>query len=184
MGRCGTTDGKIRSSFPAEQAVSMKTESLFFGHAVSLGVLMASVYDGCRIFRRVIPHNAFWTALEDLLFWIFCGAKVFELMYRMSNGTLRWFAVLGGLGGILLYHRLVSPWMVKGLSAWLLKTKHVLIRWTRRIFQPFRKAAGKVKQAGKSAAGRYRGWRKQVSASAKKRLTSLCKVLKMIMTRK
>lgn len=162
----------------------MRTESLFFGYAVSLGVLIGLVYDGFRIWRRVILHSTFWVAVEDLLFWIFCGSRVFELMYRMSNGTLRWFAIFGGAGGILLYHKLVSPWLVRILSAWLLKSKRWIGKWMRWAFSPMIKGCLAVANAGKKVAERHRRRKKQIAAFAKKRLTSLGKVLKMIMTRK
>lgn len=102
-----------------EQALSvgqMANENEFLLHALMMGIFVTFVYDILRIFRRVIPHRDFFVSLEDLCFWTYCGGEVFLLMYHESNGTLRWFAVLGALVGMLLYRKLVSFWFVKYVS--------------------------------------------------------------------
>lgn len=94
----------------------MANENTFLLHALLMGIFITFVYDGLRILRRVIPHNSFFVSLEDLGFWIYCGAEVFLLMYHESNGTLRWFAVMGALAGMLFYKKLISPFFVKYVS--------------------------------------------------------------------
>ena len=72
-------------------------------HAFLMGVFITFVYDILRIFRRVIPHAGFFVSLEDIVFWIYCGTEVFLLMYHEGDGSLRWFAIVGALAGMLLY---------------------------------------------------------------------------------
>ena len=94
----------------------MASENEFLLHAFLLGIFVTFLYDLLRIFRRIVPHNLFLVSAEDLGFWIYCGAKVFLLMYHESNGTLRWFAVFGALLGMALYRKLCSPFLVKYVS--------------------------------------------------------------------
>ena len=99
----------------------MVEEKVFLLHAFLLGVRVCFIYDWLRILRRAIPHGDGTVALEDILFWIYCGAEVFLLMQRESDGSMRWFAMLGAFAGMLLYRRIISPWFVKYLSRALRK---------------------------------------------------------------
>lgn len=91
-------------------------QNTFLLHAFLMGIYITLVYDGLRILRRVISHRAWVVSLEDLIFWIFCAAQVFGLLYREGNGSLRWFAVLGAGAGMFLYRKTLSPLLVKYLS--------------------------------------------------------------------
>ena len=88
-------------------------ENVFLLHSFLLGVGITFLYDILRILRRVFAHSTSMVSLEDLAFWIYCAGKVFLLMFHESNGNLRWFAVLGALAGMYLYHRTISPFFVK-----------------------------------------------------------------------
>ena len=101
----------------------MVEEKVFLLHAFLLGVRVCFIYDWLRIY---------------------CGAEVFLLMQRESDGSMRWFAMLGAFAGMLLYRRLVSPWFVKYLSralrkiiGWILRPlrflKRVLFRLVKRV---------------------------------------------------
>lgn len=130
-------------------------ENIFLLHAFLLGVEITFLYDILRILRRVFVHGTGMVSLEDIAFWIYCAGKVFLLMYRESNGNLRWFAVLGAVFGMYLYHRTCSPILVKYVSGFL-----------NMLFNPIRRAL-------------------RISGSrVKKKLTRLYKVLKMIIKRR
>ena len=120
----------------------MASENEFLLHAFLLGVFVTLLYDLLRILRRIVPHNLFFVSVEDLGFWVYCGAEVFLLMYRESNGTLRWFAVFGALLGMALYRKLCSPFLVKYVSMILGK----VLGW---LSWPLRKL---MRFAGKGAA--------------------------------
>jgi spore cortex biosynthesis protein YabQ len=91
----------------------MADENSFLLHSFCLGIYITFVYDLLRIVRRAFPHRKWIVSLEDLGFWVYCGGKVFLLMYRESDGSLRWFAVMGALAGMLLYRKLLSGWIVR-----------------------------------------------------------------------
>lgn len=157
----------------------MANENEFLLHALLMGIFITFVYDILRIFRRVIPHGKFAVSLEDILFWIYCAARVFLLMHHESNGTLRWFAVLGALVGMLLYKKLVSGFFVKWVSFGLHKVIKFLVKIANILFYPLRaagkKAAGAAKKARSGAV--HKGGR--LRRLLKKKLTFFLKVLKM-----
>lgn len=157
----------------------MANENAFLLYALIMGIFVTFVYDILRIMRRVFPHSGFMTSLEDLGFWIYCAAEVFLLMYQMSDGTLRWFAVLGALVGIIVYKRLVSPWFVKYTSLALKKMVEILGRVLRFFFKPIRVLLRKTAQTMRKNAGRVVHRRHKVKKVFKKKLTFLLKVLKM-----
>lgn len=78
-------------------------ELQFFSKAFLLGVFMMIIYDGIRIFRRLIPHGTAVVALEDILYWLFCGAGIFRMLYVENSGAIRGFAIAAVVLGMLLY---------------------------------------------------------------------------------
>ena len=85
-------------------SVYREWELLFL--AIKLGVKLAFIYDGIRIFRFFVSHGDFMISIEDLFFWIYAGIIIFELQLEQSNGVLRGFSILGMLLGMLLYSKL------------------------------------------------------------------------------
>ena len=159
------------------------SENVFLLHAVIMGVFITFIYDILRIARRVFAHGEMLVSLEDLIFWIYCAIEVFLLMCRLSDGMLRWFAVLGALTGMFLYKKLVSPYFVKYISLLLCRIKELLGRILSFLLKPFRMVFRKARHIlkkimGKMArrASRLKPKRKGI---LKKKLTLLLKVLKM-----
>lgn len=108
-------------------------------YSVIMGIYITFLYDLLRIGRRVITHNGFWVSVEDLTFWIYCAMKVFYLMHAESDGTLRWFAILGALLGMFLYKKTISPFFVKWVSFGMQSILHF-------IAIPFRFVAKQIKK--------------------------------------
>lgn len=154
-------------------------ENIFLMHSMLMGIFITFVYDLLRIFRRVVPHARLLVSLEDLAFWVYCGAEVFLLMYRESNGTLRWFAVLGALAGMFFYKKIVSPLFVKYTSLLLGKALELLGRILKWLCRPFCFAGRKTGSAARRAGGRLRRRMKKIRRGMKLRLTYFLKVFKM-----
>lgn len=72
------------------------------------GVWLLVVYDVLRVLRLIIPHHSFWTGLEDLGYWIYAGTTTFVLLYRLNDGNLRAYAIIGVFAGMVLYNETVS----------------------------------------------------------------------------
>ena len=157
----------------------MASENEFLLHALLMGIFITFIYDILRIFRRVVPHGGFLVSLEDLVFWIYCAAEVFLMMYHESNGNLRWFAVIGALIGMLLYKKLVSPRFVKYVSLWLGKVFQMLGKVLKFLLKPFRLAKAKGKAAAKTAGNKFYRLMRSGKRRIKIRLTFFLKMLKM-----
>ena len=157
----------------------MASENEFLLHALLMGIFITFVYDILRIFRRVVPHKGFFVSLEDLVFWIYCAAEVFLMMYHESDGNLRWFAVIGAMVGMLLYKKLVSPWFVKYVSLWLGKALQMLGKALNFLLKPFRMAGAKGRAAAKAAGGKLHKLMRNGKKRIKMRLTFFLKMLKM-----
>lgn len=129
-------------------------ETLILYHSVMLGIYVAVIYDIIRIFRRIVHHNRFFLSLEDILYWIFCAWEVFYLLYEENSGVLRWFTILGIALGMFLYLISISGFVVGFISGISIKC----LQKTGKIF----------------------GF---VTRPVKKKLTSLGKMLKIVINK-
>lgn len=80
---------------------------LLFG-SLSLGICLMMIYDGLRLFRRLIRHKNFWTGVEDGLYWTLSSIVTFLLLFEQNDGVLRAYAIAGVLSGMMLYNISVS----------------------------------------------------------------------------
>ena len=87
--------------------LGIQKEMSVFLQAVLAGNLVYLAYHAIRIFRRIVKHNLFWVSIEDALFWIATAFYLFLKIYQTSNGTIRWYFVLGVLFGGMLTHRII-----------------------------------------------------------------------------
>lgn len=130
-------------------------ETTFMLYSVKYGFLLSLLYDFLRVFRILVTHKKLWVSLEDLGFWIYTALRVFWMMQDTYNGSIRWFSILGGLAGVMLYSKLVSPFLLHRVA-------HMQRKCSRRWLQ-IRQRIGAL----------------GIFVMAKKRLTHLQKVLKM-----
>lgn len=117
-------------------AISM--EMRFFLASILCGIILLIVYDVLRIFRRVIKHAWLLVALEDLIFWLLSGIVIFRMMYEMNNGTIRGFAILGMMLGMIVYNKSLSPFFVKGISSLFLLINKGIGKILYYLSKPFR----------------------------------------------
>ena len=148
-------------------------------HALLLGIFITFAYDILRIFRRVIPHAAFFVSLEDIAFWVYCGAEVFLLMYHEGNGSLRWFAVMGAMAGMFLYKKLISGLFVKYVSLALGKMLEVLGKILRFLCRPLCIVGRKAGNTARKAGGKVHRLLHRIKRAIKNRLTIFLKLLRM-----
>lgn len=155
----------------------MSEENVFLLYAFASGIFITFVYDILRIWRRVAPHGGVLVSLEDLAFWVFCAIHIFRLMHRESNGSLRWFAVMGALAGMLLYKKTVSGQLVRYVSLALGWVRDLLRRVLGFCLRPVSKAG----HAAGSAVGRLV---KRTLLFCKNRLKNYGKLLKIRVKKK
>ena len=91
---------------------AISVELQFFLISVLWGVLLLLVYDVLRILRRVVKHDGFFIALEDLIFWVCASLFIFIMMYKENNGVIRGFSIMGMAIGTIIYHFTISEFFV------------------------------------------------------------------------
>ena len=87
--------------------LGIEKELSVFLQAALAGNLVYLAYLVIRVFRRIVRHNLFWVSLEDALFWIAMGFYLFSEIYQTSNGTIRWYFVLGVFAGGMITHHII-----------------------------------------------------------------------------
>ena len=80
--------------------LSLHAQAQLFLLTVLLGGGMGLFYDGLRVFRHALRHNAFWVQAEDGLFWLLAVFLVFCVMLHANAGEIRFFTILGLFGGM------------------------------------------------------------------------------------
>lgn len=148
-------------------------EMQFFVISILWGTLLLLVYDGLRIFRRLIKHDSFFVAVEDLIFWVMASLFIFAMMYKENNGIIRGFSVMGMAVGMVLYHYLLSELIVKTVTSFI-----------RLLFKPIGLAINKlrlfikyayclVKNVLKNIVTRLKKWTKSVRIALNTRKQAL-----------
>ncbi len=91
-------------------------ELQFFLISILWGGVLLLAYDMLRILRRLVKHGVFLIAVEDMIFWLAASLFIFTMIYRINNGIIRGFSIIGMLLGIILYHFSVSDVLVKSVT--------------------------------------------------------------------
>ncbi len=87
--------------------LGIEKELAVFLQAALAGNLVYLTYSVIRVVRRIIKHNLFFVSLEDLIFWIGTGIYLFTKIFQTSNGSIRWYFVIGVLTGGILTHIII-----------------------------------------------------------------------------
>lgn len=81
-----------------------------FLQAILAGNTVFWSYQLLRILREIIKHHPFFVSAEDFFFWIGTGFFLFCRMYDTSDGSIRWYFVLGVVVGAILPLFLTVKW--------------------------------------------------------------------------
>lgn len=76
------------------------------------GILLLLCSDVLVSFRLAVRHSPFWVSLEDVLFWFFAAVWTFLLIFIYQDGVIRLYMAAGMGGGMYLYRKTVSRWVV------------------------------------------------------------------------
>lgn len=73
------------------------------------GVLLAWVYDNIRVFRRIMRHKTvIFMSVEDIVYGIYAGISVFVMCFKVADGIIRGFIIMGIAVGAFLYFKFLS----------------------------------------------------------------------------
>lgn len=150
------------------------TELHFFIVSILWGALVLLAYDQLRILRRIIRHNSFFVAVQDLVFWVVGSVFIFAMIYVKNNGTIRGFSIMGMGIGMLIYHYILSDWIVKLISSFILlilRPLYLAIKYVTKVYVSLKR---KLKIIISSIFSQLQKWVKsfkiQLSDSKQKRL--------------
>ena len=76
-------------------------ELMIFVAALLAGAVLKTAYTALGCLREVIPHGRIAVEAEDLLYWIAASIFLFVQIYYTSNGSIRWYFLLGVVLGVL-----------------------------------------------------------------------------------
>lgn len=155
-------------------------ESMHIGYAILWGVELGIVYDVIAIFRRLVKHKNFFIYIEDFCYWIFCAIFVFEHLYEIGNGHMRWYMALGVGIGMLTYKLTISKWLVQGISYVLSKIIWVIQKILSFFLKPFVFLAKKIQKFLRYIKKRSRSFFRLL----KKKLTLALKMLKITLCKR
>ena len=82
-------------------------------YAIKLGIKLAFVYDGIRMFRLFFSHGNVAISIEDFFFWMYSGVIIFQFQLEYSNGVLRGFSILGMLFGMYVYNKILGERIIR-----------------------------------------------------------------------
>lgn len=81
--------------------LGLDKEFAIFVQAVVSGMAVYGTYTVIRIVRRIIKHRLYIISIEDFLFWLGTSFYLFIQMYQTSDGSVRWFFILGVVAGMI-----------------------------------------------------------------------------------
>ncbi|MDE5793047.1 MAG: spore cortex biosynthesis protein YabQ [Oscillospiraceae bacterium] len=79
-------------------------EFMLFGGAILLGIPVGIVFDVTRLFRKLLKHNAFLVALEDIFYFIFISFLMLCYINAFARGELRIYYFVGCFLGFMAYY--------------------------------------------------------------------------------
>lgn len=148
--------------------------------SVFTGIIITLVYDGIKIIREVIRHNGFFIAIEDVLFWIFASLFLFMMLYRVNDGTVRWFSIAGTGAGMWIYKKVAGQYIVEIVSTIINKALYLVFRFFTLLFAPIKWIISKILAA-------FRKVKKVLNKEnnkVKKKLTHNIKKVKMVLCKR
>lgn len=119
----------------------------FFVVSILWGGIIIAFYDCLRIIRKVIKHNGFFIALEDVLYWVVSSLLIFNMMYKQNNGIIRTFSILAMFIGMMLYYNLLSELLVEKISFILIKIKKIVKKLKKVAYIKIKRLKNKVKSS-------------------------------------
>lgn len=70
-------------------------ELIIFLVSVVTGIMLRLIYQSISCFRQLISHSRLAMGVEDMVFWLGAALYVFVQIYHTSDGSIRWYFILG-----------------------------------------------------------------------------------------
>ena len=83
------------------------------------GVLLAWIYDNIRAFRRIVRHKT-----VVFIYGIYAGLSVFVMCFKVADGIIRGFIIMGIAVGAFLYFKFLSSFYIR----WSVRIIKILLK--------------------------------------------------------
>lgn len=80
----------------------IREEIVVFVLAVISGGIVRLAYRCISCLRQIIKHRQVLIEIEDLFFWVGAAIYLFVQIYHTSDGSIRWYFILGVAFGAIL----------------------------------------------------------------------------------
>lgn len=90
--------------------LTIREELIAFLTAVSTGIIIRTFYHCLTCLRGIVKHRLIVIEIEDFIFWITSSIYVFVQIYYTSNGSIRWYFVLGIVLGAVISTFFLRKW--------------------------------------------------------------------------
>lgn len=104
-----------------------------FGYFISVGIIIGSIFDIFRIWRKTIHTSDIITNIQDILFCLITGIIIIISIFYFNNGELRLFIFIGIITGAIFYMLLIS----KYIMAISIKIINFIKKIVHLLMQPF-----------------------------------------------
>lgn len=74
-----------------------------FVAAILSGMTGACAYACIRRLRKVFRHSRMLVEIEDAVYWICMALYLFDQIYYVNNGVIRWYFVVGIIVGAIVF---------------------------------------------------------------------------------
>lgn len=109
------------------------------------GMFLGFIWDIYRLIRHYVKLSVTGTALGDIAYWIVSVYISIQLIYDISYGNIRFFILLGFIGGALLYFYGISNYILKALIFVVDYIVKLIRRFINFMIAPIRFLINKIK---------------------------------------
>lgn len=81
--------------------LTIREELMVFISAMFAGLVVRLVYRCITTLRKFLPHKLWVINVEDICFGLGSGLYLFVQIYHTSDGSVRWYLVLGIVLGLI-----------------------------------------------------------------------------------
>jgi spore cortex biosynthesis protein YabQ len=99
--------------------MDLQRQVYVFAVTLAAGMILGILYDIYRVLRQKFRPQRIMTGLSDLLYWLSATLVVFLALVASNWGELRFYVYLGLVGGVGVYYRFCSRFVLFGVMGFV-----------------------------------------------------------------
>ncbi len=160
--------------------VSSLSQLYVFAISLGAGVLCGMFFDIQRSLRKKLHAGEWRTALEDVIFILFCIGITLSVGYFFDEGAVRYYLILGSISGALFYAAFLSGIFMKICGEILDLIVKLILVPAKKIFKSALYPIKKIWILRKRFSSKRRKIVKNIFSKLKRRTKKLKKRIKML----